>query len=149
MNQEGSTETPEVPVFMAEDIPAKKPELDRAALSVGDTVIVVEPRYRGNNKTTGTVISKARVWIEVEAPAIGLFKPKWRFRLDSQTDGSDSHYSIRFQTPDQYRFYMARDSAANYLKEQGIDPDYRSPWRDRVVELARIIWTASQPSKAE
>jgi hypothetical protein len=144
------TTTHDQPPFMSESLPGTKPDLE--GLAVGSDVLVVQASYhrraiKGDvQPIRATVTSKARVWIEAQqVDGDQRYRRSWRFRMDNQTDGSDSHYADRFYTPDQYRFRQASISASDYLAGQGIRIDWDSPWKDeaRTIELARMIWTAA------
>jgi hypothetical protein len=87
----------------------------------------------------GTVVKVGRVWIDVhrEGQQFG-----WRFRKDTQTNGSSIGSPPRFYTLGQWATKQRQDSAEAYLREQGIDVRYGSPWRERMTELAKLIgWT--------
>lgn len=137
---------PEVPAFMAPDIPPEPPELNPSKITVGSTIILVHPSYRYQGSTSNTplqvkVTSKARVWIE--ACELGS-STIYRLRLDTQTDGSDSYYSYRFRTLEQHRYFEAHSTASSYLWSQGIRFETSSKWDSEKgrIELARMIWSA-------
>lgn len=144
------------PLFMADDLPATEPDL--GSLAVGSEVVVVQAsfhqrRVKDPHPMRGVVTSKARVWITVqqilppEWATVSHTPRTWRLRLDDQTDGSASHYATRFYTPDQYRFRQALNAATGYLAQQGLRPDWQSPWhtdRGRTVELARAVWVLAR-----
>lgn len=130
------------PTFMAEDIPNAAPGLGE--LKEGSEILVLQPmhhrRWTGQQEPDRAVVtSKARIWITAEQP-YGL--KSWRLRLDSQTDGSESSYAVRFYTPEQWRFHQVTRAASDYLTSQGIRIEYNSPWKtdSRTIKLARIMW---------
>jgi hypothetical protein len=87
----------------------------------------------------GTVVKVGRVWIDVHKDGQQW---GWRFRKDTQTDGSNFGHRPRFYTLEQWATKQRQDSAEAYLREQGIDVRYDSPWRERMTELAKTIgWT--------
>lgn len=117
-------------------------------VEVGQTVIVTdEYGHAKQNAYRGTVVKVARVWIDVhcEGQQWG-----WRFRLDTQTDGGDIGYRPRFYTLDQWAEKLQRDAADAFLRGQDVTVGYRSPWRDRKVELAQLMgWTVPPPEDGE
>lgn len=144
--------SPEVPAFMAPDIPPEPPKLDPSKITVGSTILLVRPSYRyrrgtGDHPVEIKVISKARVWIE--ARELGS-RRTYRFRLDDQTDGNDICYGFRFQTFEQHRYSEAHATASSYLRGQGIQFDISSEWgsEKRQIELARMIWSAQNTPNA-
>jgi hypothetical protein len=107
-------------------------------VEIGETVMVLSG-YGRKDAERGTVVKVARVWIDVhrEGQRWG-----WRFRLDTQTDGSNFGSPPRFYTLTQWAERERENSAAAYLRAQGVSVDHASPWRSRVVELATLIgWT--------
>lgn len=100
-------------------------------LAVGDTVIVHSHRQAPRE---ATVTKIGRAWITVAR--------RWqeqRFRLDDQTDGSGYSHGSRFYTHAQWAEKQQLDAAMTFLRAQGIDVRYDSPWRGRETELATII----------
>jgi hypothetical protein len=138
------------PAFMRDDIPADEPKFDPDTLVVGSPVVVSESNvYRRKTVLiSARVTSKARVWIEVTATTTGRSQ-SWRLRLDTQDDGDDSNYKVRFHTPEQAAFRTARDEASSYLSDQGIRLDYGSPWKQAAatIRLARMIWAAENGAR--
>lgn len=100
-------------------------------VKVGDTVIVTEHRRDPRE----AVVSKVgRVWVTV-----GEGWQERKFRLDDQSDGSNIGYGTHFYTPDQWAEKQRSDEASTYLREQGIEIGWTSPWRGREIELANVI----------
>lgn len=141
------------PPFMNKDLPAAMPGLD--GLEVGSEILVVESSYdrrwvENPRPKRAVVTSKARVWIEAQpVDGEGRYRRSRRFRMDNQTDGSESHYATRFYTPDQWRYHQALGQATSYLKDQGIDIRWDSPWKGRAIELARVVWTSTDHGNDE
>jgi len=132
----------EAPAFMADDLPAEPPAATPEELAVGSPVVVIQPSYnrRGKESPIPAIIAdKARVWATVTRTE-GRYPTSWRLRLDDQTDGSGSHYAVRFRTPAQHRYHEAYSEAIQYLHDQRLHIELNSPWRGRELELARIIW---------
>lgn len=106
-------------------------------VQVGQQVIVTDGLGRAKmDVLNGTVAKVARVWIDVHREGRNQ---GWRFRLDTQTDGSTIGSPPRFYTLTQWATKLRKDSAAAYLREQGITIKYCSPWRDRQTELAKLM----------
>lgn len=113
-------------------------------VQVGETVILHGRNRGAATAREATVVSVARVWITVDAGTGQL-----RFRRDTQTDGSDYGYPLRFYTLTQWAEKQQRDEAATFLHEQGIDLRYDSPWRGRESELADVIRKDVVPDHTE
>lgn len=135
--------TEAAPAFLNPDVPHDRPALPED-FGVGSPIYLITPSHRrldSNPARPGTVVQKARVWIIVELEGKDLPRT-CRLRLDDQSDGSGSHYAYRFRTPEQHAWYEAQDAAYAFLSDQRITVEMSSPWRDRKVELARLIWPA-------
>lgn len=131
------------PTFMRDDIPIQRPALGE--LEQGSPVVVhLSGSYRrGDDRyVPAQVVSKARVWVTVEET--GRQRPNsWRFRLDTQDDGSGSNYRTSFRTPEQQLHEDAHAEAHRYLGEQGLRLESDSPWRKttwNTIRLARMLW---------
>jgi hypothetical protein len=95
----------------------------------------------------GTVTKVGRVWIEITRNGS---RTGYRFRLDTQTSGSNIGDPPRFYTLDQWAAKEARGEAMRYLQEQGITIEYRSKaWRGRETELAALLRSAATPTTTE
>jgi hypothetical protein len=111
--------------------------MKRNGINVGDTVIVSGGGRRAVPER-GTVVKIGRVWVNVnrEGQQWG-----WRFRLDTQHDGGNG-YGTRFWTLEQWAQAQLNAAAESFLREQDVSIGYRSPWRERAVELATLMgWT--------
>jgi hypothetical protein len=112
-------------------------------VTVGQRVILLDGNHSKNLRTTdGTVVKVARVWIEVLPEGLPDDPNGWnrrRYRLDTQTDGTPYSYAPRFYTLEQWDERERRDAAATFLREQGIDLRWESPWRGREHELAELL----------
>lgn len=105
--------------------------MNKVSVKVGDT-IMVSMGYGGKKTMEATVTKVGRVWIETNHLD--------KFRLDTQTNGSDYGDAPRFWTMEQWAERLKRNEACKFLGEQGIDVRFSgSPWRGREVELAEII----------
>lgn len=114
-------------------------------VKVGDFVKITEGYGRHENVHEALVTSVARVWITVTTG--GKYAREMRFRLDTQTDSHDSYtnaYTPQFYTIAQWERREAEMSAFRYLKQQGVEVTYNSPWRKRKVELAELIKKGEQ-----
>lgn len=107
-------------------------------VKVGDTVIVYERLNRGHSEQQGIVTKVARVWITVDTGR------ERRFRRDTQMDGAEIGYPAQFFTPAQWVEKQQADEADAYLREQGIEVGWTSPWRGREIELANLIRSAEE-----
>ena len=140
--------TTDAPLFVTESLPAQRPTLEN--LRVGSAVLVLEAVYRRHAGLTsprpGVVTKRARVWITVALLEVRRFPHEYRFRLDDQSDGADS-YQTRFRTPEQYAWDQVQETAFVYLKEQQIHVSSYTPWRHRLVELARAVWQLEHPEE--
>jgi hypothetical protein len=106
-------------------------------VELNDKVMVFTGYGRRRDVRPGTVVKVARVWITVQ-------DDEWtwkttRFRLDDQTDGTTNGVRDAFMTMDQYADYQRTVEAEKFLREQGIDLRYDSPWHQHRAELADII----------
>jgi hypothetical protein len=108
----------------------------KITVELGQQVIMIEGSGKSQIEKRGTVTKIGRVWIEVTRDG-----QTWtqRYRLDDQTDGSNYAARARFRTLDQWAEQKRQIEAERFLREQGIEVGYRSPWRERVVELAELI----------
>lgn len=104
-------------------------------VKVGDIVIIGGREYEPRE---ATVTKVGRAWITV-----GEGWQEKRFRLDDQTDGSEIGYPVQFYTPSQWAEKQRADEASTFLREQGIEFGWTSPWRGREVELADLIRSAT------
>jgi hypothetical protein len=105
---------------------------EKVKVSVGDE-IMVSLGY-GYRKVIKAIVTKVgRVWIETNHND--------RFRLDTQTDGSNYGNAPRFWTMKQWESKKALDAARLFLREQGIGivMSGNGPWVGREIELAKII----------
>lgn len=100
-------------------------------LTVGDTVIVHSYRQAPRE---AAITKIGRAWITV-----GEGRHEQRFRLDNQTDGSGYGHGSRFYTRAQWAEKQQLDAAMTFLRDQGIDVRFDSPWRGRETELATLI----------
>lgn len=110
-------------------------------VEIGQTVIVWDGHGRAKaDPIRGTVVKIGRVWIDVHREGVSW---GWRFRLDTQTDGSRIGSPARFYTLDQWAAHQLEDAAVTWLREQGITIEWHSKvWARRHVELAKLIgWT--------
>jgi hypothetical protein len=107
----------------------------KVKVEVGQTVMVLGG-YGSREAVRGTVVKIGRVWIDVHREGQGW---GWRFRLDTQTDGSDFGSPPRFYTLDQWAQHEREASASAFLRAQGITVEYSSSWRARMVELAQML----------
>ena len=104
-------------------------------LRVGETVIIHAP---GQTESEAVITKIGRVWITV-----GKGFRERRFRRDDQTDGSNYGHRSRFYTRAQWAEHQQQVAAYAFLRNQGIEIRYDSPWHGRETELAAIIKEAS------
>lgn len=111
-------------------------------VQIGQTVMVTDGMGRAKAPgQLGTVVKVGRMWIDVHREGQNW---GWRFRLDTQTNGSNFGYPPRFYTLEQWAEKERQDAAAVYLREQGVSVEHGSPWHSRKVELATLVgWTAT------
>lgn len=104
----------------------------KVSVKVGDT-IMVSMGYGRKKTMEATVTKVGRVWIETNHLD--------KFRLDTQTNGSNYGDAPRFWTMEQWAERFKRNEACKFLREQGINVARfsGSPWWGREVELAEII----------
>lgn len=105
-------------------------------VEMNEPVVIIDG---GRSKARrGDVVKIGRVWIEVQPEGYG---PGYtlRFRLDTQTNGSQIGVPARFYTLDQWAEKQRRAEATAFLHEQGISIDNRSLWRGREIELAKRL----------
>lgn len=119
-----------------------RPELGK--LAVGDQVLVIPGGFFRNKPepVLATVTKVARVWVEMKRSDGDGWPKDWRFRLDTQHDGTDSNYRARFFTPEQYAWKEKIDEARETLRAAKIFPEYSSPWHtdeDRLTALADFV----------
>lgn len=108
-------------------------------VKVGETVKVVEyngRRANGENSREAIVSKVARIWITVK---VGDWGRELRLRRDTQTDGSGFGYPSRFYTLAQWDERERQEEAKEFLREQGITVEYKSPWKDREVDLSAML----------
>lgn len=116
-------------------------------VKVGDTVIVTDGYGRTKaNVYRGTVVRVARVWIDVHREG---YTWGWRFRKDTQAGGSSYDSLPRFWTLEQWEAKRVQDAASAFLRGQDVTVGYRSPWRDRMVELAQLMGWTVPPAETE
>ncbi len=109
-------------------------------VQIGEQVVVTFGQ-RGLSAQRGEVVKVGRVWIEVQ-PDGSRPGHAYRFRLDTQTDGSQYASSSRFYTLDQWAERERQNDASKFLSDQGIRIDFGSAWRGREVELVNLIRSA-------
>jgi len=108
-------------------------------VAVGDRVVMTSGNHaRRLSAKHGTVVKVGRVWINVQPDGV-LGDFTYRYRLDTQTDGSPYTSAARFYTLDQWEQKQRRDDAVQYLHDQGISIGFDSPWRGREIELADLL----------
>jgi hypothetical protein len=107
----------------------------------GDAVLVIPTSY-GHRQARqepipAMIVKAARVWltIAVEKP----YPREWRMRRETQREETGTNYSDRFVTAEQYEAEQRAVRDLRFLNEQGVVIGPRSPWRDRVSELADLI----------
>lgn len=126
-------------------------------LVVGQDVVVRlstnQGRYLPVEKrfVSARITNLGRVWIDLESVERNPHRQDspaevWRMRRDTQDEGNlgYSHRNARFATLDQHVYDIRRDQAIEFLREQGIDLNWRGPWSsdDMRLKLADIIRTA-------
>lgn len=113
--------------------------MDINELSVGQPVMIRQG-YGKAVTLAGTVIKVGRVWIDVQIDD----RPHQveRYRADTQNVGGQWAQSNRFYTLDQWADVEREEAANEFLRKQGIVPNFESPWYRRRVELADIIKAA-------
>lgn len=118
-------------------------------VKANDVVIVASGNHPRNRQAQRYVVTKvARVWITVR-PEGDEDRNHWldkRFRLDDHTDGSGIGAPDRFYTLGEWAAREREDAADVFLRDQGIQVGYDSPWRARKAELADIIRRAVKPA---
>lgn len=122
-----------------------RPELGE--VSEGTELLVIPVTYsRGATPepVPVRVTKAARVWLTMEPTNGQKWPSEYRMRRDTQDDGNDSHYRNRFVTAEQYAYDRREAEAAEFLKDQGIEIGFRSPWRNRRSELADLIRPARE-----
>jgi hypothetical protein len=136
-----------LPLFMAPVVRYEPPAYRPSDLLPGVAVTVVQ----AGEAYAARVISKARIWINVEevlSPDCGRTRPRrGGFRLDDQTDGSQGPYSAKFLTHPQREYQQTLLSAQRFLAGQGVRAT--GLWSSHEVELARLVWRrrkSSQPT---
>lgn len=123
-------------MFASQEAPVTEPPLPED-FGVGSSILVLGGTSRCSTTMPATVVKKGRVWVTV-APVDGPPYLVWRFRLDTQTDGSDHGFPMHFRTPEQQRYREVSVDAALYLHTIGVRIEYDSPVRR--VALARLIY---------
>lgn len=100
-------------------------------------LVLTDPK---RDPVPATVIKVGRVWITV-APKERSVRV-WRFRLDTQSDGSDCGYPVFFRTAEQQRYHEIATDATAYLHRLGVRIEHYSPLRraDATISLARMIY---------
>lgn len=131
----------------------KRPEL--GVLEPGQHVMVrrspndARGRKQEDMYIPAVVVKAARVWVDLEALEEG-WPRVWRMRRDTQDEGSQYPGSVaRFLTVDQYAWEKTWNWALDVLREHGINLCDSSPWRDRKIELAKMLTNASATEEGE
>ena len=104
-------------------------------VTVGQPVVMVRQYAR---QQRGTVVKVSRIWIEIQPDGTTHEWVRRRFRLDDQTDGSRIGAFDHFYTLDQWAEREREAEAATFLREQGIEVGFGSPWRSRTAALADL-----------
>lgn len=104
----------------------------RAQLKVGDEVMITE--YASGRYYKGTVVKIRRVWIEVQREGWIGTHALYRFRLDTQTDGS-SFSGPHFWTMAQWAEREREQQDRAFLRAQGINIG----WRESKMTPATLI----------
>lgn len=141
-----------LPVFMAPVVRYEQPVFRPADLLPEMGVVVSQHSGRAKwDRIPAKVLSKARVWVTVEE--VGRTEPgqprRWKFRLDDQTDGTDSNYKARFRTMAQQEYEVTLSAALAFLREQGLRIEGSGPWGGREIELARLVFPGRRGEQAE
>lgn len=105
-------------------------------VEMNQPVVMADGYRRGPDR--GTVVKVGRVWIEILPEGWPAGRTR-RFRLDTQTDGSEIGTPARFYTLDQWAERERRVEADRFLREQGIRIETGSRWHGREVELASLL----------
>lgn len=116
-------------------------------VEMGQQVVIFDHYSSRGAPTRGEVVKVARVWIEIQPEGQTSIHARRKFRLDTQTDGSEIGFRGRFYTLDQWAGEQRRSKAAEFLCEQGIVIINRSPWRGREVELAELLRAVVEPAQ--
>lgn len=116
-----------------------------AKFSAGDKGFIYDRGLSRTRRRPATVVEVARVWMVVEADD-GSFPPKFRIRMSTQDDGSQTSYGAHFLTIEQDAIRQADHEATAFLREQGIRVDWSTAarWNSREgrIKLTRIIRAA-------
>ena len=88
-------------------------------IHVGDEIIILYRMRRGRETAMAVVTKVSRVWITAET--VGAYPRELRFRLDTQTDGSDVSMPTCFRTLAQYEKSQKLSSALKVLKEHSFE----------------------------
>lgn len=115
-----------------------KPELGKVA--VGDKLIVLVPKHRGEaGPYQVEVIKAAPVWLTLQQ--VDNASRTWRMRRDTQDEGGDTNYNPRFVTAEQYAWEQHQTEVHNALQNAGIRMREDSPWKgeERRTALAEFI----------
>lgn len=116
-------------------------------VTVGDEVIVIVP-YRNRSETVPAIVTKAaRVNLEItkKLSDTASYPTVWKMRRDLQSEPWNDNtpgggtYQASYMLPEEYAAQEREREASMWLKEQGIDVAYVSPWADRRHELMNII----------
>ncbi len=121
--------------------PTGRPPLGKP--EVGDEVFVREGGGRHTTTTAARITAVGRVWVTMQAVGSGR---EWRLRRDSQNDGRGIGYSTNFATPEQLAYDKKASAAHAYLRDQGIEVRYHSPWsgNDGAIALAALLRKADE-----
>ena len=103
--------------------------MDRAQLAVGQPVMLYDG---GGSARPSRITWIGRDWLKVDG-----YREK--LRIDTQKLPGAVGHGVHWRTLEQYAEETARSDALAFLQSQGISVDWRSPWRDRIVELADLI----------
>lgn len=135
--------------------PAERPPLPK--LSKGDTLVMrsgTRGRRDGQRDTEVRVVTVGRKYVHVIAAdkyeeylAAAPEARSWRwtlrkFLLADQREGDRGTrigYSASIATAEQQAYDVLHLGVAEYLRDQGVTVEQRSPWFGREVELANLL----------
>lgn len=139
-----------LPVFMAPMVRYERPAFRPADLLPEMAVVVSQHGGGGSwDRIPAKVLSKARIWITVEEVGRRDGQPRrWKFRLDDQTDGTESNYRARFRTLAQQEHAVTLSAAVEFLAQQGLRIERDGRWGGREIELARLVWPGRKGEQA-
>lgn len=110
-------------------------------LALQQPVIITSGGGRQIHTEPGTIVKIGRVWVDIQPDNRGVVR---RFRMDTQSDGSGIGYGTHFYTLDQWAEHQRQKAASEFLRDQGITIESRSPWHRRATELADLIRASIQ-----